>query len=67
MIKPKTAICEFMTSRLYGGFSLPKLQHLNLDNSYFGSTKQISKNLIIDSKVTYNIGIMRFDKLDLTK
>jgi hypothetical protein len=50
----------------YGGYSLPKIQPLNLDNSCFGSNKKIS-----DMRVTYctgiKRGIKRFDYLDLTK
>jgi hypothetical protein len=30
-----------------------KIQSLKLDNAYFGSTNQISKNLIVDPRVTY--------------
>jgi hypothetical protein len=40
-----------------------KIQPLKLDNAYFGSTKQISKNLIVDSRVTYCTGIKHFDKM----
>jgi hypothetical protein len=46
---------------MYGGYSLLKIQPLKIDNAYFGSTKQISKNLIVDPRVTYCTGIKHFD------
>jgi hypothetical protein len=51
----------------YRGYSLPKIQPLKLDNAYFGSTKQINKNLIVDPRVTYCTGIKHLDYLDLIK
>jgi hypothetical protein len=51
----------------YRGYSLPKIQPLKLDNAYFVSTKHISKNLIVDPRVTYCTGIKHFDYLDLIK
>jgi hypothetical protein len=41
----------------YGGYSLPKIQSLKLDNVYFGSTKQVTRNLIADPRITYCTGI----------
>jgi hypothetical protein len=45
---------------------MPKIHRLKLDNAYFGSTKQINKNLIVEPSVTYCTGI-RFDYLDFIK
>jgi hypothetical protein len=54
-------------TQLTSDYSLPKIKPLKLDNAYFGSTKQISKNLIVDPRDTYCTGITRFDYLDLIK
>jgi hypothetical protein len=51
----------------YRGYLLPKIQPLKLDKAYFGSTTQISKNLIVDPRVTYCTSIKLFDYLDLIK
>jgi hypothetical protein len=48
-------------------FCCQKIQPLKLDNAYFGSIKQISKNLIVDPRVTYSTGIKHFDNPDLIK
>jgi hypothetical protein len=49
------------------GYLLPKIKPLKVDNAYFGYTTQISKNLIVDPRVTYCTGIKNFDYLNLIK
>jgi hypothetical protein len=46
----------------YGGYSLPNIQPLKLDNAYFGSTKRMYKNLTVDWYKAFLLS--RFDKME---
>jgi hypothetical protein len=62
-----TSLRAYVTHEYMEAFRCEKIQSPKLDNVYFGSTKQISTNLIVDPRATYCTGVKRFDSLDLIK